>query len=289
MKRIIVCFLVMVFTNTSFATGLSSDVIYINGEKWALFEKPISNNPSLNYALLRILPKDRVTSTANIDGYTAYWSVKDNWLVLDSIKIELWNEDTNESHDECIPYADLRRVFRAYYQYQYQQGFVATWFSSYLKVGKGKLIYYEHTAWERDAEYEMLLYVDKGKVSIKNSFHNKVAVEGFSLSKFRTREEIKATFPLQIDRYPELKGEEVNKILLSIKDIHVDPFGNLIDCKVTAMVWNQEERKMKESKAISKDVKKMLMNIHPWRTLYIHGVYFPEDRNGWSLTLFLDK
>ena len=131
--------------------------------------------------------------------------------------------------------------------------------------------------------------VDKGKVSIKNSFHNKVAVEGFSLSKFRTREEIKATFPLQIDRYPELKGEEVKKILLSIEYIHVDPFGNLIDCKVTAMVWNQEERKMKESEAISKDVKKMLMNIHPWRTLYIHGVYLPEDRNGWSLTLFLDK
>ena len=285
MKKIILYLSFMVFAIGSFATGQEGDVVYINGESWVLLGKPIDDNAALHKALLDFLPEDRTTSTANWDGYTAYWSVRNHWLCLDSIKVEFMNWDTKEEYQKCIPAADLRRVFKFYYNNQH---IVATWFSRRsIRAAKGNVVHYVHSGYERNTEYELIMTVNKGKVDIQNTYHNRVVVDGFSFtSQPIEKEDMRRLFPLQINKYPELKG--VPRIMLSFKDIRVDSSGNLIDCEVTAMVWNFEEKKMKNVESIAEDVKKMLMNIRPWKTLYIHGEYIPEDKNGWTIPLYIE-
>lgn len=286
MKRILFYFSFMVFTIGSFATGQEGDVVYINGERWVLLGKPIDDNAALHKALLDFLPEDRITSTANWDGYTAYWSVRNHWLCLDSIKVEFMNWDTLEEYQECIPASDLRNVFKFYYKNQH---IVATWFSRRsIRAGKGDVVYYEHTGYERNTEYELIMTVNKGKVDIQNTYHNRVAVEGFSFSTLPIeKEEMRRLFPLQVDQYPELK--DVNRIMFSFKILCVDSSGNLIDCEVTASVWNFEEKKMKDVESIARDMKKLLMDLRPWKTLYIHGQYIPQDKNGWTIPYYWEK
>ena len=285
MKRILFYFSFMVFAIGSFATGQKGDVVYINGERWVLLGKPIDDNAVLQKALLDFLPEDRITSTADRDGYTAYWSIRNHWLCLDSIKVEFMNWDTKEEYQKCIPASDLPRVFKFYYNNQH---IVATWFSSRsIRAGKGNVIYYEHTGYERNTEYELFLRVNKGKVDIQKTFHNRVAVEGFSFSSQPIEKDgMRRLFPLQVDQYPELK--DVNRIMFTFKNLCVDSSGNLIDCEVTASVWNFEEKKMKDVESIARDMKKMLMNHRPWKTIYIHGEYIPEDKNGWTIPLYIE-
>ena len=98
---------------------------------------------------------------------------------------------------------------------------------------------------------------------------------------------MRTLFPLQVNQYPELK--DVNRIMFSFENLCVDSSGNLINCEVTALVWNFEEKKMKNVESIAKDMKKMLMDFRPWKTLYIHGQYIPEDKNGYTIPYYLDK
>lgn len=47
------------------ATGLSGDVIYLQGEEWVLLDKPINRDSILFHRLMEFLPDNHCITTAN--------------------------------------------------------------------------------------------------------------------------------------------------------------------------------------------------------------------------------
>ena len=41
MKKILICIQFLLLTTVAYATGQDSDVIYINGTRWALLDRPV--------------------------------------------------------------------------------------------------------------------------------------------------------------------------------------------------------------------------------------------------------
>ena len=79
------------------ATGLSGDVIDIKGEEWVLLAKPINEDSLLCVQLMDFLPENRYSSTANWEGYTAYWKIENGNLYLQHIDVYLHNETRDTS------------------------------------------------------------------------------------------------------------------------------------------------------------------------------------------------
>ena len=63
------------------ATGLSGDVIYLQGEEWVLLDKPINRDSILFHRLMEFLPDNHCITTANWEGYTAYWEVQQSHVM----------------------------------------------------------------------------------------------------------------------------------------------------------------------------------------------------------------
>ena len=249
------------FSLCTMATGQEGDVIMIDGERWNLLGKPIDHDSVLYHRLLEVLPKDRSISTANWDGYRAYWSIKNNRLCLDHIEIELYDK-------ENIPEADLRKVFSKYYQ---QKDIVATWFTAEIRAAKGNTLYYVHSGYIRNLEYEQLLTIKQGKVTNRQAYHNRVVVkDGFSFEN-KNREDLRRLFPLHTQNYPELAG--VKRILITIGNIRLDERGNLVDCDVRVTPLGQTNKKKDSIKGLAQEMKTLLKQIRPWKTLYINGEY----------------
>lgn len=265
-----------------FATGQDGDVIYIDGERWSLLIKPVEYDSILYFSLRAALPKERSWSTANWDGYTGYWSIRDERLCLDSITVEMYDQETKQSHEQRIAEADMHRLFKDYYT---DGGIVATWLSKNIRAAKGKKIYYQHSGYERNHEHEQVLTVKNGKVTACQAYHNKVVTEGFSLSDLKGQEDIKARFPLHLEAYPELEG--VKRIIFSVQHVRLDASGNLLDCDVTAKVRFQDEKELRNIEGLAKEMKAMLKDIRPWKTLFINGEYVPEERQGFSIPYIL--
>lgn len=264
MKRFAFIQVLLCFSLCTMATGQEGDVITIDGERWNLLGKPIDHDSVLYHRLLEVLPKDRSISTANWDGYRAYWSIRNDRLYLDRIEVEMYDKETKRLHTENLPEADMRKVFSKYYQ---QQQIVASWVNHDIRVAKGKTLYYVHSDYFRNLEYEQILTIKQGKVTLRKEYHNRVVVkEGFSLDNIN-QEEIRRRFPLHTQNYPELAG--VGRLIISISKIQLDEKGNLLDCNVKVT-----HRDMKGSiEGLAQEMKTMLKQIQPWKTLYINGEY----------------
>jgi hypothetical protein len=262
MKKVVFIQLLLCCSLYAMATGQSGDVITIDGEQWNLLGKPIDRDSALYHGLKAVLPKDRSINTANWDGYTAYWSIRNDRLYLDRIEVEMYDKD--KEYVENLPGADLRKVFSKYYQ---QQQIVASWVNHDIRVAKGKTLYYVHSDYFRNLEYEQILTIKQGKVTLRKEYHNRVVVkEGFSLDNIN-QEEIRRRFPLHIQDYPELAG--VGRLIISISKIQLDEKGNLLDCNVKVT-----HRDMKGSiEGLAQEMKTLLKQIRPWKTLYINGEY----------------
>ena len=275
MKKIIVCLYALCTLTVAFATGQDGDIIYIDGEQWELLGKPIASDSILDTNMLAMLPKERSWSTGNWVGYTGWWSIKDNKLYLDSITVRFYNKETRQYRQQSIGEADMHRVFSNYYQ---DNTIVATWVKK-IRAAKGNLVYYEHIGYERNLEYEQIFTIDKGNVTNRQSFHNKI-IKGFSLADPRNRGKWKEILPLNVNAYPELDGEK--KLVISVKDIRVDSLGNLIDCNVSVMArtHGDDDQKRKNIEGLASEVKTILKKIHPWKTFFIYGEYIAADKNG---------
>ena len=264
MKKVVFIQVLLCFSLFAMATGQAGDVITIDGEHWTLMGKPIDSDSMLYHRIKALLPKDRSINTANWDGYTAYWSIRNDRLYLDRIEVEMYDKETKRLHTENLPEADMRKVFSKYYQ---QQQIVASWVNHDIRVAKGKTLYYVHSDYFRNLEYEQILTIKQGKVTLRKEYHNRVVVkEGFSLDNIN-QEEIRRRFPLHTQDYPELAG--VGRLIISISKIQLDEKGNLLDCNVKVT-----HRDMKGSiEGLAQEMKTMLKQIQPWKTLYINGEY----------------
>ena len=272
MKRIFLCMSFWFLALVAYATGQSGDVIFIDGARWELLGKPIDLDSALYYDLKAVLPENRPIVTSNWDGYTAYWSIQQDVLYLDSIRCEYYDAKIHDMKGESVPSDVLLRVCKNYVN---GARIVASWLTREIRVATGKMIYYQHTYFERNYEEEMMLSIDKGKVTGRKEYHNYV-VEGFSFDKFNptSSDELREMFPLHIERYPELASEE--RFVFRVKQARVDAKGNLVECEVKVIRPN-------DNPLLAAEIAESLKAYHPWRVMFINGEYSTKGIEGWTI------
>ncbi len=255
------------------ATGQSGDVIFIDGARWELLGKPIDLDTALYHDLKAVLPEDRSIVTSNWDGYTAYWSIQQDMLYLDSVRCEYYDAKIRDMKGKSIPSKTLLGVFK---NYVVGDRIVASWLTREIRVATGKVVYYWHDAFERNYEEEMMLSIDKGKLAGRKEYHNFIA-EGFSFDKFNpnSSDEMREMFPLHIERYPELADME--RIVFRVKQARVDAKGNLVDCEVQVIRPN-------DNPLLAAEIAESLKAYHPWRVLFINGEYSTKGIEGWTFS-----
>lgn len=276
MKRVLLFIQYLILAIAVNATGQDGDIIYIDGTRWELLGRPICVDSLLYHDLKAVLPSERSISTANWDGFTAYWSIKQNVLYLDSVRSEHYDSDTKGFMGCRIPSATLFRVFKKYVTGDY---IVGSWLTRDIRVAKGKKIYYQHMGFERNYEEEQIISIDKGTVTGKKVYHNYV-IDGFSFDKAKDNAELRRLFPIHIEQYPELANAK--RIVFSIKKARVNSQGNLVECEVKVLNPNDNQR-------LATEMEGLLKAYHPWRVSFINGEYRADGIAGWTFPYLLDK
>ena len=161
---VVLVILVMFVPGKLKATGLAADAIYINGEKWDLYAWPINK---LYSGRLQDFLKERVgtavmeETTANPWGYNCTWEIRDGKMYLKEVVVEMYDTVAREEFTVVYPADSLKGVFR---ESCTRKGICADWVSGDLIAGKGKLVVYAHMGFNRTAEHQVHLKVEKGKV-----------------------------------------------------------------------------------------------------------------------------
>ena len=277
MKRLFIFITLTLMSLTMYATGQEGDIIYIDGEQWELLGKPIYADSVLSRELKKALPKERGINTANWAGYTAYWSIQQEKLYLDSIRYVIY-DSAPKSRTECLPSKAMRRIFK---KYTSRKRIVATWFNNEIRVAKGKQLYYVHEGYTRNYEHERVISIEQGKVCGTKDYQNYV-VDGFSFDKYRpnNKAELREKFPLHIEQYPELA--DVKRILFNIKRARVDAQGNLVECEVKVLRPNDNPR-------LAAEMVEVMKAYRPWRVMFINGEYRAYGIEGYTIPYNLEK
>lgn len=310
-SKVLLLLLLALAPVVAFATGQEDDIIYIDGQQWGLMGRPVTDDSTLYANLRALLPEDRVISTANYDGFTCYWSLNGDWLVLDSVGYRIYNEkasfcDEDYFIGESLSREALHEVFKDYFR---DGKIVATWVTDTLRTERGELIRYVHMGWDRDCEMEMFLEVKEGHVDKRTLYHNRVVVDGFDVDRCTPEQwrEFKDGFLPVLRKYHEL--DSVKECYFEVGRCVVDSLGNLLDAEVKIQYkgkrkeyfdlmieWfersedglsesEQEEimerlaqvkreMEMDELPPLSLEFKQYLMSKRPWKVLYINGKYY---------------
>ncbi len=277
MKRLLLCAQLMILALTAYATGQDGDVIYINGERLVLLVRPIYLDSVLYHAVKDALPSDRPIVSSNWDGFTAYWSIYNDKLYLDSVRCEAYDPKVKAVVGESIPSKTLYRIFN---RYSTGNRIVASWVSGKIRVAKGKVIYSQPTGFERNYEEETILDIDQGKVIGQKEYHNFVK-DGFTFDKLERnggQEMLRKILPLHIERYPELAN--VNRFVFKVKRARVDEMGNLVECDVKVV-------KPDVNPQLATEIAEALKAYHPWKVYYINGEYRALGIEGWTIPYIL--
>lgn len=270
MKRVLLFIQYLIFAIAASATGQEGDIIYIDGTRWVLLGRPIRLDSLLYHDLQAVLPTERSIYTSNWDGFTAYWSIKQDVLYLDSIRYMQYDSDTKDDKVKRMPSATLFRVFKKYVT---EDHIVGSWLTGDIRVAKGKVIYYQHMAFERNYEEEQIISIDKGIVVGKKVYHNYV-IDGFSFDKVKNNTELRRLFPIHIELYPELANAE--RIVFRIEKARVNDQGILEECEVKVLKPSDNQR-------LATEMEGLLKAYHPWKVSFIHGEFRAADIAGWFL------
>ena len=267
-KGTIITLVLMLMSLSTYATGQDGDVIYIDGKQWTLLGQPISRDTVLWRQVRAAIPQQHVVISSNWSGFTAFWSIKQDVLFLDSIQY-LSPASDKKTRPECIPAEALQRVFKKYFD---GKRIVAGWLKGDIRVAKGKMLYYEHMGYERNYEEEQLISIDNGKVTGMKAFHN-YTKEGFSFyqvgkAQMGTKQvnpaQLREMFPLHLERYPELANEK--RILFYVRRAKVDETGHMVDCEIKVM-------KPGDNPQLAAEMAELLKAYSPWRVSFINGEY----------------
>ena len=267
----------MLLALTAYATWQEGDVIYINGERLELLGRPVCRDSTLYHTLKDALPANRPIVSSNWDGFTAYWSIYNDKLYLDSVRCEAYDPKVKAVVGESIPSKTLYRIFN---RYSAGNRIVASWVSGKIRVAKGKAIYYQHTGFERNYEEETILDIDQGKVIGQKEYHNFVK-DGFTFDKLEQnggQEMLRKILPLHIERYPELAN--VKRLTFRVKRARVDEKGNLVECDVKVV-------KPDANPQLATEIAEALKAYHPWKVYYINGEYRTLGIEGWTIPCIL--
>lgn len=262
MKRILILLLAVMQTSLLLATGHAGDYIFINGEEWELLDKPLNKDSAVYANLMKFLPEGRSVSTANWDGYTAYWTVIDGKIYLQKIDVHMYSSHDNEEYTLVYEADSLRNLFVSYYD---GQGILAKWLNGDVRSGRGKVIRYFHSGFNRNMEEECIMSIYGGTIVNSMLYHN-YKKDGFSLAS--GQQELEKRFPF--NRFPELKEKGISFLM---RDFKVSPEGKLLDCHVQARLPGARDFLKEQQHPYIKAYKAVLSDIHPWEVLYINGEY----------------
>ena len=278
MKRLVLFFTLALVAMTTHATGQEGDIIFIDGKQWTLLGKPVYADSVLRDELKAALPEGRPIITSNWAGYTAYWSIWQETLCLDSIKYDLYDEATKKTHTECLPSDILLRLFMNYAD---GKRIVAAWLNDDIRVASGKMIYYVHDGYRRNYENEQIISIGQGRVTGRQVYHNYV-VDGFAFDNYRPKNhaELREKFPLHIEEYPELAGAK--RVVFSIRRARVDAQGRLVECEVRVLKPGDNPR-------LASEMAESLKAYHPWRVSYINGEYLANGIQGYTFSYILEE
>ena len=246
-KKTIITIFLFLTSLTTYATGQDGDVIYIDGTQWALLGQPISRDTALWRQVRAAIPQQHVTISSNWSGFTAFWSIRQDALCLDSIQYPSSFAD-NKFQPESIPAETLKSVFKNYFD---GKQIVARWLKGDIRVARGKILYYQHNAYERNYEEEQIISFDQVGLS---------QVGGKSVTPAQLRE----MFPLHLERYPELAN--VKRIVFSVRRAKVDETGHLVDCEIKVA-------KPDVNPQLADEMEELMKAYYPWRVLFINGEY----------------
>ena len=279
--RLFLCAQLMLLALSAYATWQDGDVIYINGyingERLELLGRPVCRDSTLYHTLKDALPANRPIVSSNWDGFTAYWSIYNDKLYLDSIRCEAYDPKVKAVVGESIPSKTLYRIFK---KYSTGNRIVASWVSGKIRVAKGKVIYYQHSGFERNYEEETIFDIDQGKVIGEKEYHNFVK-DGFTFDKLERnggQEMLRKILPLHIERYPELAN--VKRLTFRVKRARVDEKGNLVECDVKVV-------KPDANPQLATEIAEALKAYHPWKVYYINGEYRTLGIEGWTIPCIL--
>ena len=295
MKRFILSIFVLGIAVSSLASAYQGDVIYIDGERWTLMGQPIDRDSALFHHLLDVLPKERRFSSSNWQGYTGYWSIRDGQLYLDSIRVGFDFDSSvmatsifpsnNKDGKEIPPFVPVDDMLKVFHDYYVDGEIVASWITGDVRVARGHAVKYVHQGYMRILEHEQYFTINQGRVSDCVSYHNRIAVKGFSIEEFNykyrkhdseSREMIRQLIPISVENYPDLAG--IKGFGCDVSDIQVDSLGNLLACRVK-IDFKGDNDELKER--LSQDVKAALMNIRPWKVLFIDNEYVLDTNSFW--------
>lgn len=164
-RNIFIAVLLFVVAPCAWATGQVPDIIYINGEKWALLAKPLPKD--LSARLDAFLPPhdSRAWHTGNLSGYTCVWGIEGNRIYLKAVEVDMYDSQKKEEYTVTYTADSLKDVFKGYRCTR--KGIEAKWIGRdyTLRAGKGRVIRYVHAGYNRTHETEMHFNVHKGKIA----------------------------------------------------------------------------------------------------------------------------
>lgn len=304
------------------ATGQSGDVIYIDGKAWGLMGRPLDRLDSVRFAdFYSRLPENRTRSTANWGGYTCYWSLQGEWLVLDSVMYEVWdsvyvkayNSDrdsvwASEERSLTLPRAIILETLKDYCR---DGKIVATWYTDTVRAVQGELIFYEHSGYNRFFDTEIVLELKNGHADKRTLHHNRVLVDGFDFEGDHPEQwrDFRDGFLQILRKYPEL--DTVERIVFTLRYGVVDSLGNLLDIQVKTeskrehdlfselieqeLEWEEiqarleQEREKSSSPELERAFKEYLVNIRPWKVWLVNGEYFTPLKWGALVPFYLKE
>lgn len=244
------------------ATGLSGDMINIKGEEWVLLAKPINEDSLLYVRLMDFLPENRYSSTANWDGYTAYWKIENGNLYLQHIDVYLHNETRDTSWVKVFSPDDLKDVFASYYR---GGKIYASWFSGQVRAGQGEQLIYIHSGFYRHYEAEQVITVENGRVLSMQLYHN-YKKDGLKMESLYS--EVVKCFPWQ--QFPEYRE---CKLYFTTHSYEVTPEGRLTDCYANVYIQPTGEKINDANHPLIKTFKEILKSIYPLEVFFINGKF----------------
>lgn len=246
------------------ATGQSCDVIQIKGENWFLMAKPIDTDSTLYVRLKDFIPKNHCVLTANRDGYTAFWEIRNEYLYLQRIEVCVYDE-ANKKDSTLIFDADrLKSIFAPYCQ---KGKICARWVSGQIRAGQGGLLRYEHSAFNRNMETEQVIKLKCGKVLQSNIYHN---YKKAGLNLMSAQDEIIERFPWR--QFPGYQGQ---RLVFYMCKFQMTEDGHLLDLDVD-LIKPKSEEISSDNHPLIKAFKETLKSIYPWEVFYINGNYTME-------------
>lgn len=262
LRHLLLCLCFLLPALGAKATGWEPDVITLDGEEWELLDKPIYGDTAATSRLARFLPKGRIISTANIMGYTAYWSTHHDSLCLDKIIVCFDSQNRLQRYD-TVTYTPeaLKHVFAPYYK----EGKIhATWVNGKLRAGRGETIRYEHMYFARNLAHECLLTVEKGHIGNREYEHNYLIAGRKFEEAYKV---LNKYFPFR--QFPELFDQTIR---IKLSEIRLDSIsGSLLDCHITLAEDSNHHIVKDSADPRIQALKATLKYFTPWEIVRIDG------------------